>query len=91
MTNATQPNGGAVEKLIYLGMDANKNVRIRYERILKSDILRDEFTFPLDGKGNGMGAVRGAEFQISAFPLSAKITVTKGMASGIGEPVAQTR
>lgn len=88
MTEATRPTGGAVERLIYLGLDANKNARIRYERVYKSDVVRDEFTFPLDDKGQGLGAVRGAEFQISATPLSAQITVTKAMSSGIGDPVA---
>lgn len=50
--------------------------------------LRDEYTFPLDADGQGVGAVRGAEFSIEAGPLRARFVVTKPMTSGIGS--AQT-
>jgi len=86
-TTLTEPTGDAVERLIYLGLDANGNARIRHERILKTDIVRDEFTFPLDENGQGAGAVRGAQFLISANPITATITVTKPMSSGIGAPI----
>lgn len=90
MTSATRPTGDAVERLVYLGLDASKHARIRHERILKSDILRDEFTFPLDANGKGVGAVRGAVFEINANALNATITVTKGMSSELGDPVGSS-
>lgn len=89
-TTLTEPTGDVVERLIYLGLDPSGNARIRHERVFKSDIVRDEFTFPLDATGQGLGAVRGAEFLISASAIKATITVVKPMSSGIGAP-APTR
>lgn len=88
MTTLTEPTGNAIERLIYLGLDANGNARIRHERILKTEVVRDEFNFPLDANGNGLGAVRGAEFQISANPVKATITVVRAMSSGLGAPIS---
>lgn len=86
-TEMTELTGGAVERLVYLGLDGDGNARIRHERILRADTVRDEFIFPLNEQGLGMGAVRGAEFSIQATPLRATITVIKQMTSGLGDPV----
>lgn len=84
-TSRSQPTGAAVERLVYLGIDESKRARIRHERVVPGDILRDEYTFPLDPEGKGVGAVRGAEFSIHAGPLRAEIVVNTAMTSGLGE------
>ena len=72
--------GDYVEKLIYLGLTEGHSARIRFEKITRNGVLRDEFTFPLDKNGAGQGAVRGAEFTIDASNLRAKIKIVKSMA-----------
>lgn len=87
MTKTTRPNGGIFERLVYLGFSGSQTVRIRHEIVGVGEPLRDEFTFPVDANGFGVGAIKGAEFTIHATPLKALITVTKPMTSAIGEAV----
>lgn len=84
MTKATEPTGESVERLIYMGFSDDRHVRVRLERLLPTGPVRDEFTFPVDNQGQGVGAVRGAEFTIAANPTKATIVVTKSMTSDLG-------
>lgn len=87
MTKTTRPTGSIFERLVYLGFAGPQTVRIRHEIVGVGEPLRDEFTFPVDTNGFGIGAIKGAEFTIHATPLKALITVTKPMTSSIGEAV----
>lgn len=87
MTDAVDASGSNMDRLVYLGV-SNGVVKIRHEQIRPSGATtRDEFTFPVDEHGEGIGAVRGAEFRFKAGALQANIIVTKEMTSGIGQAV----
>lgn len=87
LTASTEPKDARIERLIYLGFAGEGMVRIRHEVVTPSDIVRDEFTFPVDANGNGVGAVKGAEFTIDAGPVKAVITITQAMETSIGDPL----
>lgn len=87
MTDAINASEANMDRLVYLGV-SNGFVKIRHEQIRPNGAMtRDEFTFPVDGNGEGIGAVRGAEFRFKAGALRANIVVTKEMTSGIGQAV----
>lgn len=77
------PMRSTAEKLIYLGLTAGNRAIIRFEKTTARSVTSDEFTFPVDHNGAGVGAVNGAEFIIEASPAHAKITVTKSMNSTV--------
>ena len=87
MTDAVDTAGADIDRLIYLGV-SNGLVKIRHEQIRSNGTTtRDEFAFPINEQGEGVGAVRGAEFHLKAGVLRANITVTKEMTSDIGLPL----
>ncbi|WP_157219780.1 hypothetical protein [Flavisphingomonas formosensis] len=71
-----------IERLVYLGVEQGR-MKIRYEQFTAGrSSQKDEFTFPVDKEGRGLGAVNGAEFSVVAGPVKATIVVTKPM-SGV--------
>ena len=87
LTESTELKDARVERLIYLGFADQGMVRIRHEIVMPGNTVRDEFTFPVDANGLGVGAVKDAEFTIEAGPVKAIITVTNPMQTSIGDPL----
>jgi hypothetical protein len=73
-----EPDGDPAERLLFLGTDGDK-VRVREESISSTGVQRDDFVFPMDAKGHGSGAIKGAEFTFVATPQRALFTIVRAM------------
>jgi hypothetical protein len=81
---------GSLDRLVYLGLSGTRRARFRLERMAGRHVQRSEFSFPLTGDGNGVGAIDGAQFTIEATPTHVIVTMTRPISSDrVEDPPAQ--